>query len=178
MGTYVGEMPLTRKAIEYAVTKHSGQKRKGSGLQYFTHPIEVYSIVKKYKESHNIDNICSASVLHDTIEDCGVTYMDLALEFNTMVASLVEEVTNDNEAIKIMGKEAYMNKKLEGLTSYALIIKLADMLSNITDQPDEKMCRRIRNHWEHLISGVRELTNTHHRLLEQIDLALTTLHNV
>lgn len=172
----ISTMPLTQRALVKASELHEGQFRKGSGLPYIVHPVEVYSIVKKFKESHNIDNICAAALLHDTVEDCNYTLEDVKSDFNEMIASLVSEVTSDPLAIQKVGKEAYLNEKLSNLTSYALVIKLSDILANLTDQPTFQMIRRIRKHHTHVINSGRILSNTHKVLLSQIDLALTGLY--
>lgn len=159
----------TRKATAYAMEKHNGQVRRGSGLPYVTHPISVYAIVKKYKESKNISAILCAALLHDTIEDCGVSYLDLFLEFGPMVAGMVQELSNDESAIKVLGKEEYMNQKLLGLSNYALIVKLSDMLDNCSDRPESKMTERIKRNLQHLVSH-RTLTHTQQLIYDQIQI--------
>ena len=175
----LGTMQHTKKAIAHAMELHKGQTRQVSGLPYITHPIEVYTIVKKYKESHNIDNICAAAVLHDTIEDCGITHEILKNEYNSMIADLVLEVTNEPHKIFLMGgKRNYINHKLTKISNYALIIKLADILANATDNPTESQIKRIRQHQVYLTNGVRKLTATQSKLLEQIDYSLYNLYGV
>lgn len=175
-----GEMQLTKKAISHAMELHRGQVRQVSGLPYITHPIEVYSIVKKYKESHNIDNICAAAVLHDTMEDCGISYDLLKIEYNPMIADLVMEVTNDNRMMLLYGgKRNYINQKLNKISSYALVIKLADILSNVTDNPTEAQIKRIKHHYDFLASSnARKLSETHKRILDQINYSLYNLYGV
>jgi (p)ppGpp synthase/HD superfamily hydrolase len=169
-------MELTRKAIALAMKAHEGQTRKVSGLPYVVHPIEVYSIVKKFKESHNIDSICAAAVLHDTLEDTAVTYDELEKEFGYMTASLVAEVTSDATKVQLLGKLQYINEKLYGLTSYALVIKLADMLANVTDNPVPKTVKRISQHMDFLEASGRVISNTHKKLIEQIRYSIATLY--
>ena len=170
-------MEKTRRAIDIAMRAHAGQTRKVSGLPYIVHPIEVYAICKKYKESHCIDEICAAAVLHDTLEDTKVTYADLTREFGGLVASLVQEVTTDSKKCSLQGKTDYINQKLTGLTSYALIIKLADMLANVTDNPAEKTIKRISAHMDHLSTCGRVLSGTHTKLMEQIRYSISTLYS-
>lgn len=158
---------LVRKATAFAMKAHDGQTRKGSGLPYIVHPIEVMSIVKKYKESKNIEDILAAALLHDTIEDCGVTHAELLTEFTPMVANLVLELTNDVDMIEKLGKEEYMNQKLVTLSNYALVIKLADMLANCSDRPNSKMTERIGNNLLFL-SQNRVYTSTQGKLVDEI----------
>jgi (p)ppGpp synthase/HD superfamily hydrolase len=63
-----------REAIAFAMQVHEGQFRKKSKLPYIVHCISVYATVKKFKESKNFTEIQCAAVLHDTMEDCGISY--------------------------------------------------------------------------------------------------------
>lgn len=163
----------TRKATAFAIKAHEAQYRKGSNLPYIVHPVEVYSIVKKFKDSKNIDEICSAALLHDILEDTQTTYKELEHEFGTMVASIVEEVTNRKIDMGSLTKERYIINKIEKMSSYALVVKLADILANITDQPTDKQVARTRNYYIYMMEETnRKLSRTHYRLLEQINLVL------
>lgn len=170
-------MHLTKKAIAYAMTAHASQTRKVSGLPYIVHPIDVFSNVKKYKESHNIDAICAAAVLHDTIEDTGATYLELFKEFGCMTAGLVAEVTTDSVECSKLGKVAYMNKHMTEMSSYALILKLCDNLANLGDNPTEKAIKRIRENHDYVLANRKQLSSTHRELLRQIDSVLIELYN-
>jgi len=119
-------------AKKYATEKHAGQKRM-SGEPYITHPERVAEIVKKYKTSHRIDDLISSAWLHDTIEDAGETEETLRRLFNPLISSLVNELTSDKEAIKEKGKGPYLADKMINMSSWALVIKLADRLDNVSD---------------------------------------------
>ena len=59
------------RAIEFATKAHEGQFRKGTKRPYIVHPIEVGDIVSTMTKD---EEVISAAILHDTIEDCeGVT---------------------------------------------------------------------------------------------------------
>ena len=166
---HVGDTPLTKKAIAFAIEHHAGQTRSGSGLPYIVHPIEVYVIVRKYKESAQIDILGAAALLHDTLEDCPeVTYDLLLAEFGQTVADIVQELTNDREAIAQLGKQEYLEQKLAKLSSYALTIKLADILANVGENPTPKAIDRMAHHYNFLMSHPRTLSDTHECLLDAI----------
>ena len=70
---------MINKAIEFATRAHAGQFRKGTSRPYIVHPIEVGDIVSTMTKD---EEIISAALLHDTIEDCqGITREVLAQEF-------------------------------------------------------------------------------------------------
>ena len=134
--------PLIRKAIVFSMDKHKDQKRDRTGYPYIVHPISVFSIVKKYKHSKNSEMLLCASLLHDVLEDTETTYMDLVIDYGKDIADLVLEVTNDPIEIQKLGKLEYTKNKMLHMTNYGLIIKLADNLDNITDEPTLKQITR------------------------------------
>lgn len=124
---------MFEKALEFAIKKHKGQQRKGTGMPYFWHPINVAENIEEIKESKNLELLMTAALLHDTVEDCGVTIQEIAKKFGYYVAALVDELTSDEKQIKKIGKTEYLKKKMEKMTSYGLVIKLADRRHNIED---------------------------------------------
>lgn len=156
------------KAINFASLKHEGQTRKVTGKPYISHPIMVSYILAKYKDSDNLEDLIVASILHDTLEDTDTTFDEIQKEFTPLVASLVLELTNDEEKIKKLGKLTYHKNKLVGISSWALVIKLADRLSNIMDNPSEKMITDSIELMEHIISHRQNLSNTHLKMCSDI----------
>lgn len=127
---------MFEKALEFALKKHKGQKRKHTNMPYFWHPISVAENIEEIKKSRNIELLMTAALLHDTVEDCkGVTIAMIAKKFGYYVAALVEELTSDGKEIKKIGKTAYLKNKMANLSSYGLVIKLADRRHNIEDLP-------------------------------------------
>jgi (p)ppGpp synthase/HD superfamily hydrolase len=129
---------MITKAIEFATKKHSGQFRKITGLPYVTHPIEVARLVEQFKSSKNMTELKVAALLHDTLEDTNATFSEIAMEFSPLIASLVLELTSDSLEIKKTSKCEYLKRKMLGMSSYGLFIKLCDRLSNLRDNPTDK----------------------------------------
>lgn len=154
-------------AYDCAKVKHGDikQVRKCSGLPYFVHPKGVAKIVMD--NGGTIDQICAA-LLHDVIEDCPTTDMELKIRFGEHVANLVRELTNQRYKIEQMGKEAYMSDKLMKLSNEALLIKLADILYNITDSPTEAQEVRMLKNVAHLIQNRKDLTDNTLKLAIQV----------
>ena len=76
-------------AYKVADAAHLGQMRK-SGEPYITHPIAVAAQCAEWR----LDvQALMAALLHDTMEDCGVTKADLAEQFGHHVAELVDGLT-------------------------------------------------------------------------------------
>ena len=124
---------LPMAAKDYATMKHVGQYRKFAGEAYVEHPKRVAEIVRKFKSSSRLDSLIKAALLHDTIEDTNTTAHDLQMMYGGLVASLVKELTSDKAGIEKMGKADYLAHKMETMSSWALVIKLADRLDNVSD---------------------------------------------
>lgn len=80
---------LLEKAYMFAKNLHKNQVRK-DGTLYISHPVEVALILAKLGFD---ENVISAALLHDVVEDCGCTLQDLKQEFNSNVAEMVDCVS-------------------------------------------------------------------------------------
>jgi GTP pyrophosphokinase len=163
----VANVGLVLKAMQFAEIHHDGQVRKGSGLPYFYHPVAVAIIAATFKQSKHLTELFCAAVLHDGLEDTSLTFEKIAQEFGSLVASLVLELTNDNEEIARIGKLEYHKKKLVGISSYALYIKLADRMHNVSDNPSEKMVTETLELMAHLKKN-RKLTKAQAEMVAEI----------
>jgi len=163
------------KAIQFATEKHKGQERRESGLPYVTHPIIVSELIRQYKSSKQLESLIVAALLHDTLEDTDTNFIEIATEFSPMVAGLVLELTSDKKEIKRLkeihgkdkGKNEYLKRKMLGMSSYGLVIKLVDRLSNISDNPSDKYKENTIELLEFLVLE-RKLSKTHQRIVSDI----------
>ena len=126
------EVEIVKRAYEYADTLHKGQMRQ-SGEPYISHPLNVAYILAEMHADR--DTIC-AGLLHDTLEDTKVTKEEIAENFNSDVANLVDVVTKMSK-MNFSSKEdqnlANTRKIITGITTdvRTIIIKLADRLHNM-----------------------------------------------
>jgi guanosine-3',5'-bis(diphosphate) 3'-pyrophosphohydrolase len=160
-------------ALRFAAKKHRKQSR-ADGTPYITHPVRVAQYIKQYKNSHNLDALISAAYLHDTIEDTNTTHKDLRKMFGGLVATLVKDLTSDKDEIEKLGKSEYLSRKMSGMSSWALVIKLADRLDNVQDISTAKTPewrRKYKQETESVLSRLereRVLTGTHKKLITMI----------
>src|SRR5579871_3242090 len=84
-----GNLPLVKKAYEFAKRAHEGQMRK-SGEPFIIHPFAVARIISELKLD---PATISAALLHDVVEDCEVTLDEIRNEFGDEIATLVDGVT-------------------------------------------------------------------------------------
>jgi (p)ppGpp synthase/HD superfamily hydrolase len=162
-----------QQALKYAARAHAGQTRSDKS-PYIRHPERVAAIVKKFKQSHNLDALVSAAYTHDTIEDTNTTKEDLEKMFGALVASLVQELTSDKEEIAKVGKTDYLSQKMKKMTSYALVIKLADRLDNVSDLKTAKNAAWREKYKKETLSVLsyiekeRVLSKTHMKIITAI----------
>ena len=126
------ELNEIKKSFEFANIKHNGQKRN-SGEDYIIHPLNVAFILAGI---HADSKTIEAALLHDTIEDCEVSYEEIENLFGVEVAKLVESITKINKLNFSGDTEAMIanqRKILVGMTEdvRVIILKLADRLHNM-----------------------------------------------
>ena len=169
------QTPLIIQAIQFASEKHKNQVRRGSGLPYVTHPIIVSELIRKYKgNSVNIEALICAALLHDTLEDTDTNYHEIERLFGTLVASLVFELTSDEVAIEKMGKNEYLMQKMVTMSSYGLVCKLCDRLSNIIDGPTDNYLKDTRKMMEYIYDNRKDITETQKDIMLDIYAVLVT----
>ena len=119
-------------AAVWGAELHDDQKR-ASGEPYYIHPIEVASVLIDI----NLDPVTIiAALLHDTIEDTGISQEELEKKFGTEVAQLVDGVTK----ISILKAKNKSVQEIETIRKMliamvkdirVILIKLADKLHNM-----------------------------------------------
>jgi len=80
---------VIERALKFAIEAHSGALRR-SGEPYVVHPIEIGIILTRMRLD---PEMIAAALLHDVVEDCGITLDELAQLFSERVARLVDGVT-------------------------------------------------------------------------------------
>ena len=88
-------MDKVTKAIEFAAKAHDGMCRKKDKTPYILHPLEAAVIVGTMTYDQEI---ISAAVLHDVVEDTGITIEEIEENFGTRIRRLVESETEDKRA--------------------------------------------------------------------------------
>ena len=120
------------RAFEFANEKHKNQLRK-SGEPYINHCLSVAMLLAYYQSA---PATIAAGFLHDTMEDCGVTYLELKTLFNEDVADIVQAVTKIKNLPDVSLEEtsASTHRKLilaMAKDIRAVIVKLCDRLHNM-----------------------------------------------
>ena len=127
-------MELVSEAIEFATKVHDGMRRKKSNSPYILHPLEAAAIVGTMTDDQEV---IASAVLHDVVEDTGVTIEEIEQRFGKRVRELVESET-ENKRTEMPASESWRIRKEESLEVLkntndlgVLMIWLGDKLANI-----------------------------------------------
>ena len=118
-------------AALFAADRHSDKKRKDTAEPpYINHLLAVAEVISR----HGVDDLITlqAALLHDTIEDTETRPPELDSAFGAEVRSVVLEVTDDKQLDKAERKRLQIAKSAQ-LSDRAKIVKLGDMIDNMTD---------------------------------------------
>lgn len=121
-----------RRAYYYAEQAHDGQRRR-SGEPYITHPLAVAGILGGMHMDHQS---LMAAMLHDVIEDTGITKTAIKSQFGNTVADLVDGVSKLNKITFSSRAEAQAENFRKMAMAMAkdlrvILVKIADRLHNM-----------------------------------------------
>lgn len=126
-----------RSVYLFAKKKHEGQERK-SGDLYITHPVSVAIILAEM--GFGMATL-KAALLHDVVEDCGVTSEEIEEHFGKVVTCIVNGVTKISTLKKTTLSHGHKdNVKYESFLKFifaisedirVVIVKIADRLHNM-----------------------------------------------
>lgn len=117
------------QALVWAAELHRHQQRKGTGIPYVSHLLAVSSLVLQHGGD---EDQAVAGLLHDSIEDQGVTDEQIDQRFGARVATMVRACTDADTMPKPPWRErkvAYI-AHLAGAPADALLVSLADKAHN------------------------------------------------
>ena len=127
-------MDLVTEAIIFACGAHDGMRRKTSATPYIMHPLEASVIVASLTSDQEI---ISASVLHDVVEDANIQPEEIEQKFGKRVRDLVMAET-ENKRRHQRPEDSWKIRKVEAIEFLkqttdqgAKILYLGDKLSNL-----------------------------------------------
>lgn len=126
------EVSRVERAYLFAEKCHEGQMRQ-SGDAYISHPLAVAHILADMHMDHES---LMAAMLHDVIEDTGVTKSQISRRFGRPVADLVDGVSKLSE-IEFQSKAEQQAESFQKMTLAmsrdirVVLVKLADRLHNM-----------------------------------------------
>ena len=102
------EHNMIKEAAEFADRAHQGVFRKGTEIPYITHPMETAAIVTAFTDE---PEMIAAALLHDVIEDAGVTREELE-ESKMEIEEKDQQLKENKLQLKKMQEELEHWKKM------------------------------------------------------------------
>jgi guanosine-3',5'-bis(diphosphate) 3'-pyrophosphohydrolase len=181
LNSYMGaaQADLVRRAYYYAEQAHDGQYRR-TGEDYVTHPLAVAEILR---EMHMDHQSLIAAMLHDVIEDTGVTKEAIQGQFGETVANLVDGVSKLNQIEFSTRAEAQAENFQKMALAMAkdirvILVKIADRLHNMRTlevlSPDKQ--KRISRETLEIYAPIANRLGMHNIRLEFEERGFKTLY--
>lgn len=123
----LSESQKLHEAIIYATRAHHGQYRKGTDVDYISHPLEVLQILTLMGAGNAL---MIAGVLHDVAEDTCWTMEDIGNHFGMDVVKIVEGHTQIKDGTWEERKWNLIQKAENGSDEVKMLV-LADKVSNL-----------------------------------------------
>jgi len=145
-----GNLEDVEDVIATANLAHLGQTRRSSGLPGISHPERVAKIVKNFYGDR--DDLCLAAYLHDSLEDAPKLGNVTQVELVSLIKGSIQDSTQREKIISIIQNMTHDKENQtyeEYFTSLAnkpdtLIVKLSDMLHNLTDNPSTQQALKYK----------------------------------
>ena len=139
------DIKRVRDAYRFADEAHLGQFR-ASGEPYITHPIAVAGLCAEWKLDAQA---IMAALMHDAMEDCGITKTELIERFGAPTADLVDGLTKLDKLQFSTREESQAESFRKMLLAMArdvrvILIKLADRLHNMRTMEAVAPAKRTR----------------------------------
>ena len=128
--SFTAQLPLTRAAVNFALERHSGQRRAADGAAFVLHPLEAASILER---SRYPDHVVAAAVLHDVLEDTDAERRELDVRFGQEVAELVSIVSDDPSIPDVEDRKNDTRERVRRAGGFATAVFAADKVSKVRE---------------------------------------------
>jgi (p)ppGpp synthase/HD superfamily hydrolase len=122
-------MTLINSALVFAARAHQHQRRKSTDIPYIVHPVGVMLTLIQCGESD--PELLAAALLHDTVEDTGVTLAELRQRFGARVAAIVEGCSEPDKSDTWENRKWHTIAYLKTAPRDVQLVSAADKLHNL-----------------------------------------------
>ena len=133
-------MELVSEAIVFAAKAHDGMRRKKSEVPYLLHPMEAAVIVGTMTDDQSV---IAAAILHDVVEDAGITPEEIEEVFGQRVRELVASETEDKRG-DLPAESTWRVRKEESLA----VLRDADDIGVLMVWLGDKLANMRSIHWQ------------------------------
>jgi (p)ppGpp synthase/HD superfamily hydrolase len=126
-------MSIVDKARQFAHQAHGTQKRRDGLTPYYKHPEALVELLRTWGVTN--ENILAAAHLHDVAEDTVVSIDELEEAFGKEISDMVYNLSHQpNEDYP-----AYIKRIAK---TNSVLIKLSDIIMNLSDDPTPKQVKK------------------------------------
>ena len=117
-------------ALVFAEECHRGQVRKCRNVPYIVHPMMVALLVQG---AGGTEDQIIAALLHDVVEDCGITLETLKNKFGPLVAAMVGDLSERDKTLPWEVRKEEAINHVDHMHFPSVLVKTADVLHNVQD---------------------------------------------
>lgn len=116
-------------ALIFAARAHANQRRKGTDVPYIVHPVGV--MLELLHTGETDPEVLAAALLHDTVEDTGVTLAQVREHFGERVAAIVEGCSEPDKRAPWEARKQHTVQFLKTAPREVQLVSAADKLHNL-----------------------------------------------
>lgn len=121
--------PLVEAALTFAARAHARQVRKATDIPYIVHPMGV--MLALLQSGEDDPELLAAALLHDTVEDTGVTLAELRKKFGARVADIVQGCSEPDKRDTWENRKQHTVAYLKTAPRAIQLVSAADKLANV-----------------------------------------------
>ena len=123
---FVGRRPLVRAAMQWAESRHAGDRRDVDHAPFILHPLEVAALLsgRGYDEE-----VVGAALLHDVLERTGAVVDEVHARFGDRVAAIVAAVSEDGGIADYRARKAALRDQVARAGADAQAVYAADKVA-------------------------------------------------
>lgn len=134
-------------AIYYATKAHKNQRRKIEDIDMIFHPYTVGMILQRCGCD---EEIVSAGILHDVVEDTEHTFEDIEKEFGKNIRDYVYDASEPDKTLEWEQRKIHTINHIKSAPLGSKLIVACDKISNLEDLEDSIEIHGEKKAWEAL----------------------------
>jgi (p)ppGpp synthase/HD superfamily hydrolase len=174
---------LVDTALVFAARAHKGQVRKTTDIPYLVHPVGVMLVLLECGETE--PELLAAALLHDTVEDTGVTLAQVREAFGARVAEIVQGCSEPDKRDTWEARKRHTVAYLKTAPRPVQLVSAADKLHNLRSmmadhaQVGDRLWSRFKRgrreiawYYRAVTASLKEGELHDHALIRQLDEAV------
>jgi (p)ppGpp synthase/HD superfamily hydrolase len=159
IGSFVADLPISRRAAAWAAEAHDGQERQVDGAPFLLHPFEVALLLHAagYR-----DEVVAVGLLHDVVEKARVSLYRVREAFGDAIAGKVAALTEDEAIADYHARKAALRAAAEQADDEVVAVFAADKVVKARElrlaaAADRLLAREVACRREHYLASLAVL---------------------